>query len=212
MKKRGLSSRIMSVLLSLMMLLSLLPTAVLADESATKTYTKVTSADELVTGEYVMVANNGYAPGVLDGTWVTAVAVTAANDQVIDPTGGVWTLTVDKNGTILSDANGKAIAPKGGNNNGIKSGSYRWAVDFDATDGTFTFAGQGDDTVKLASNASAQNKFRAYKNETITKSPGGYPCHFTLYKLGGGLEQVTAPTGTASGDVKVGDTLSLIHI
>jgi len=59
-KKRGLSSRIMSVLLSLMMLLSLLPTAVLADESATKTYTKVTSADELVTGEYVMVANNGY--------------------------------------------------------------------------------------------------------------------------------------------------------
>lgn len=108
MKKRGLSSRIMSVLLSLMMLLSLLPTAVLADESATKTYTKVTSADELVTGEYVMVANNGYAPGVLDGTWVTAVAVTAANDQVIDPTGGVWTLTVDKNGTILSDANGKA--------------------------------------------------------------------------------------------------------
>lgn len=59
-------------------------------------YTKVTSADELVSGEYVMVANNGYAPGVLDDTWVTAVAVTAANDQVIDPTGGVWTLTVDK--------------------------------------------------------------------------------------------------------------------
>mgnify|MGYP007028759071 CR=1 FL=1 len=195
----------MSVLLSLMMLLSLLPTAVLADESATKTYTKVTS-----TGEYVMVANNGYAPGVLDGSWVTAVAVTAANDQVIDPTGGVWTLTVDKNGTILSDANGKAIAPKGGNNNGIKSGSYRWAVDFDATDGTFTFAGQGDDTVKLASNASSQNKFRAYKNETITKSPGGSPCHFTLYKLGGGLEQVAAPTGTASGDVKVGDTITLV--
>ena len=198
----------MSVLLSLMMLLSLLPTAVLADESATKTYTKVTSADELVSGKYVMVANNGYAPGVLDGTWVTAVAVTAANDQVIDPTGGVWTLTVDKNGTILSDANGKAIAPKGGNNNGIKSGSYQWAVDFDATDGTFTFAGQGDDTVKLASNAASQNKFRAYKNETITKSPGGYPCHFTLYKLGGGLEQVAAPTGTASGDVKVGDTVA----
>lgn len=165
----------MSVLLSLMMLLSLLPTAVLADESATKTYTKVTSADELVTGEYVMVANNGYAPGVLDGTWVTAVAVTAANDQVIDPTGGVWTLTVDKNGTILSDANGKAIAPKGGNNNGIKSGSYRWAVDFDATDETFTFAGQGDDTVKLASNAASQNRFRAYKNETIPSLPAATP-------------------------------------
>ena len=59
--------RLLSLLLSLMMLLSLLPTAVLADESATKTYTKVTSADELVTGEYVMVANNGYAPGVRAG-------------------------------------------------------------------------------------------------------------------------------------------------
>ena len=210
MKKRGLSSRIMSVLLSLMMLLSLLPTAVLADESATKTYTKVTSADELVTGEYVMVSNNGYAPGVLDGKWVTAVAVTAANDQVIDPTGGVWTLTVGENGTILTDANGKAIAPSGGNNNGIKSSTYQWAVAFDAADGTFTFAGQGDDTVKLASNASSHNKFRAYKNETITKSPGGYPCHFTLYKLGGGLEQVATPTGTASGDVKVGDTVAFV--
>ena len=62
MKKRGLSSRIMSVLLSLMRLLSLLPTAVLADESATKTYTKVTSAYELVTGEYVMVPTTATPP------------------------------------------------------------------------------------------------------------------------------------------------------
>ena len=112
---------------------------------------------------------------MLDGTWVTAVAVTAANDQVIDPTGGVWTLTVGKNGTILSDANGKAIAPKGGNNNGIKSGSYRWAVDFDATDGTFTFAGQGDDTVKLASNASAQNKFRLTRTPLSPRLPAATP-------------------------------------
>ena len=186
MKKRGLSSRIMSVLLSLMMLLSLLPTAVLADESATKTYTKVTSADELVTGEYVMVANNGYAPGVLDGTWVTAVAVTAANDQVIDPTGGVWTLTVDKNGTILSDANGKAIAPKAATTTALRTTAISGPWISMPPTGPLPSTGQGDDTVKLASNASAQNKFRAYKNETITKSPGGYPCHFTLYKLGAG--------------------------
>ena len=38
--------------------------------------------------------------------------------------------------------------------NGIASGSYDWAWSFDEATQTFTFAGTGSDTVKLASNAS----------------------------------------------------------
>lgn len=51
MKKRGHSRRLLSVLLALVMLLSLLPTAVFAADPAPQTFKKVTSAEELVTGQ-----------------------------------------------------------------------------------------------------------------------------------------------------------------
>lgn len=173
--------RLCSLLLALVMVVSLLPVPAFAEEE-TQTYTKVTAADELTTGKYVLVADTGYAPNKLDGTWVTAIQPTIADDGTItDPTEGVWTLTVAGTSAKLTDVNGTSIAPSGGNNNGIKSGDYSWDVTF--ADGKFTFAGTGDDTVKFASNTSSQNKFRAYKNGTIAGKPNGYPCAFTLYKL-----------------------------
>ncbi len=204
------SKRILSALLSLVMLLSLLPVSVFATETET-TATKITAADQLVSGQYVLVANNGYAPTILDGSWVTATSVTAENDTVtVDPS-LLWTITVNGTTVKLTDSNGKNIAPSGGNNNGIKGADYSWAVTF--ADGSFSFAGQGDDTVKLASNTGAVNKFRAYKDSTISGKPNGYPCNFTLYKLeatggSGETEQVATPTGTASGDIKVGSTVA----
>ena len=204
------SKRILSALLSLVMLLSLLPVSVFAAETET-TATKITAADQLVTGQYVLVASNGYAPTILDGGWVTATSVTAKDDTVtVDPS-LLWTITVNGTTVKLTDSNGKNIAPSGGNNNGIKEADYSWDVTF--ADGSFSFAGQGDDTVKLASNTDAGNKFRAYRNSTISGKPNGYPCNFTLYKLeatggSGETEQVATPTGTASCDIKVGETVS----
>ena len=172
--------RLLSALLSLLMLVSLLPISVLADDT-TVTATQITQASELVDGQYVLVTDSGYAPGVLDGTWLTAAAVTADENAVTVDPAMLWTLTVGTDGIKLKDSSGNAIAPKGGNNNGIKSGDYSWKVSF--ADGKFSFAGQGDDTVTLASNKGSQNKFRAYKNATVEKTPGGYPSEFTLYKL-----------------------------
>ena len=172
--------RLLSALLSLLMLVSLLPISVLADDT-TVTATQITQASELVDGQYVLVTDSGYAPGVLDGTWLTAAAVTADENAVTVDPALLWTVTVGTDGIKLKDSSGNTIAPKGGNNNGIKSGDYSWKVSF--ADGKFSFAGQGDDTVTLASNKSAQNKFRAYKNATVEKTPGGYPSEFTLYKL-----------------------------
>ena len=172
--------RLLSALLSLLMLVSLLPISVLADD-ADVTATKITQASELVDGQYVLVTDSGYAPGVLDGTWLTATAVTADENTVtVDPS-LLWTVTVGTDGIKLKDSSGNTIAPKGGNNNGIQSGDYSWKVNF--ADGKFSFAGQGSDTVTLASNKSKQNKFRAYKNATVEGTPGGYPSEFTLYKL-----------------------------
>ena len=173
--------RLLSALLSLLMLVSLLPISVLADDTATVTATKVTQASELVDGQYVLVTDSGYAPGVLDSGWLTATAVTADENAVTVDPALLWTVTVGTDGIKLKDSGGNTIAPKGGNNNGIQSGDYSWKATF--ADGKFSFAGQGSDTVTLASNKGSANKFRAYKNTTVSGNPGGYPSEFTLYKL-----------------------------
>ena len=185
--------RLLAIFLVALMLVSMLPaTAAAADEGV---YKKISSMDELTTGKYVMILDTGYAPGSLAGTWVTAVQPSVTDGSVTDPTTGVWTLTVSGSSVKLTDANGVSIAPKGGNENGIKSGEYEWEVSF--ANGKFSFYGTGTDTVTFASNKSFENKFRAYKNTTIN---AGYPYEFTLYKLEGGStepEPGTVPIATA---------------
>ena len=179
--KHSFHSRFLAMLLAVVMVFSMLPTLVFAEDTAT--YTKITSAEELTTGKYVMVVSTGYGPGVLASGWLTAEAITVDGDTVTDPAAtAVWDITVDGSTVKLTDSNGVSIAPKGGNNNGIQAGDYSWAVT--CTDGTFQFAGQGEDTVILASNKGSENKFRAYKSATVTGNPNGYPSEFTLYKLG----------------------------
>ncbi len=158
------------------------PTEPEPETPAAGTYEKITAADQLVSGQYVMIVSTGYAPGVVDGTWLTAVQPVVSGDVVTDAQGGVWTLTVDGTSVTLNDSNGVFIAPKGGNNNGLATKEYAWAWAF--ADGTFTFSGTGSDTVMLASNNAASNtsnpnQFRAYKTSTAK----GYPYTFTLYKL-----------------------------
>lgn len=174
--------RLLAIFLVALMLVSMLPvTAAAADEGV---YKKISSMDELTTGKYVMILDTGYAPGSLDGTWVTAVQPSVTDGSVTDPTTGVWTLTVSGSSVKLTDANGVSIAPNGGDSNGISSGEYAWEVSF--ANGKFSFCGTGADTVKLASNKGSSSKFRAYRNSTVAGNPNGYPYEFTLYKLEGG--------------------------
>ena len=203
MKKR--TTRCLALLLAVVMVLSVMPVAMA--EGTAQTYTKVTSAAELTTGKYVLVTDTDYAPDYFDNGWVLATQPSVVDGKIENPTAGVWTLTVDTDGVVMTDAKGTSIAPKGGNTNGIQSGSYKWAASF--ADGKFTFAGTGEDTVTLASNASSNHKFRGYKNETIAKQPGGYPCNFTLYKL------ETAPARengvVAIEDIQNGDTVVIFN-
>ena len=150
---------------------------------------KLTAADQFVTGTYALVVSTGKAMGALDGTWVSAVEPTIEDSAVTDAKGGVWTLTVNGGTVQITDANGASIMPKGGNANGISSGSYDWAWTFDEATQTFTFAGQGGDTVKLASNTSTDptyggfDRFRAYKNSTISGNSTTYLFQFSLYPV-----------------------------
>lgn len=200
MKKR--TTRCLALLLAVVMVLSVMPVAMAEETAQTQTYTKVTSAAELTAGKYVLVTDTGYALGEYDNgknPWITAITPSVKEDKIENPTAGVWTLTVDTDGVVMTDAKGTSIAPKGGNNNGIASGSYKWAASF--ADGKFTFAGTGDDTVTLASNKGNGNKFRAYKNSTVN---GGYPHEFTLYKLTETQkQQVETPTANVADGAEI---------
>lgn len=171
---------------------------------------KLTSADQLTDGSYVMIVSTGYAPLELSGKWLTVVQPTVAEDKVTKTEGAVWTLKVSGQSVTLTDKNGMAIAPSGGNSNGIQSGNYSWAWSFSAENQTFKFMGAGDDTVTLASNTSTDstyggfNKFKAYKNNTVASQQ--YPCEFTLYRVD------PASADQPSGDLpKVGDKVVIYN-
>lgn len=198
-KTRKSAHRALALVLALMLCLTLLigsaPSSGAAGSGDETTWTQVTSADQFTTGQYYMVTDTSYAPGVLDGSWVTAVeAANAATDAV-------WTLTVTGDSVTLTDANGVSVAPKGGNNNGIEQGDYDWAWSFN--NGKFTFSGQDSDTVVLASNTTkttGENRFRAYKTTTVNRNPDQYPSEFTLYQLtdGGSVTPGTVAAPQAS--------------
>ena len=120
---------------------------------------KLTSADQLTDGSYVMIVSTGYAPLELSGKWLTVVQPTVAEDKVTKTEGAVWTLKVSGQSVTLTDKNGMAIAPSGGNSNSIQSGNYSWAWSFSAENQTFKFMGAGDDTVTLASNTSTDSTY-----------------------------------------------------
>ena len=153
--------------------------------STGNSYNKITSLDQLTTGKYVIIVNNGYALATHDSSskWVLSGQPTVSDGSITEgnASGYVWTVTVDGTSVILTDANGESIAPKGGNDNGIASGEYSWAVS--CSDGEFQFKGTGSDTVTLAANTGSSSKFRAYKNTTVSGNPTSYPSFFTLYKF-----------------------------
>ena len=181
--------RILASLLAALMLISLLPVVSLA---AGETYTKISSMEELTTGTYVItfVAKNvSYAVTQYDSSgWILSTAMDTSSDKITDAKGATWTITVNGTSVKLTDANGVTVKPKAGNNNGIQTGDYSWAVT--CTDGTFRFAGVGSDTTVLAVNAGSQNKLRAYKSSTVNGNATGYPSYFTLYKQGVAGEEV----------------------
>ena len=144
-------------------------------------YNKVTSADQLSTGTYVLIVETkNITVSTFDGSWIKGSELSPA-DSFDKATGDALAITLE-----VTDAGVKIkigdqyVAPKGGNNNGIKAGEYVWAYEFQ-DDGSVIFAGTGSDTVYLAYNAGSAG-FRGYKTSTVTGS--GYPHKFTIYKLG----------------------------
>lgn len=182
--------------------------------SGTSVYQRVTGVEAFTSGKYVMAVDTGYGMGPMDGTWISAIPVGTGSDTLTGPEAGLTVeITVEGAGAGIRLSDGSAIAPLGGNTNGIKSGDYAWS--FVEEGGKFTFSGTGEDTVSLAGNATVtgENRFRAYKTATIDGQPQNYPNQFTLYRLTGGEPgemTVAAPAASPmAGTVALGTKITL---
>ena len=132
MKKRGHSRRLLSVLLALVMLLSLLPTAVFAADPAPKA-TKITDASELKAGDQIILTatanSKTYAAGSLSGKYLKSIETdpTDPADKVeiftLGGEAGAWTLTASDGKQLYTNA-AKAL-----NNTGSGTGTWTIAID-----------------------------------------------------------------------------------
>ena len=196
MKKKGkttLSARLTALCMAVLMAVSLLPSTASAAEGTS--FGKIAGEAEFTKGSYVMVTDTGYAPQKFDNNWLPADELgTALGDTIAAPADEtVWEIAVTGGTATIKDTDGHFLAPKGGNENGIRISDTEYQWKWECQDGKFTFSGQGEDTVILASNRGSQNKFRAYKMTTVSGNSNGYPSEFTLYKAAEG--------GTSEGTV-----------
>ena len=181
MKKIGHSRRLLSVLLALVMLLSLLPTAVFAADPTPQTYKKVTQAPEDWSGTYLIVSEGDEA--AFDSS-LTEIDVSNNYKTVKIAEGTIKTtetiaVTIEKmadGNYSIKGANGKYIYQTS-DANGLKTGAKATAN---------TIALNADGTVDIVSGGahlrfnknSDQMRFRYFKSATYTRQQA-----ITLYKL-----------------------------
>ena len=166
--KTPVRTRLLSALLSLVMLVSLLPVSVFAAEPASGTWEKVTEAQEDWSGQYLIVYEKGSL--IMDGSLSALdkegnkVDVTITDGKIVgDYAKYAFTIAPMTGGWSIQSASGKYISGKSGNNKIITGSTPEL--------NTITFA---DGNVKIASNnttlqynAAATNgtRFRYYKSE-----------------------------------------------
>ena len=164
----------------------------IGSQAPVKSYNKVTSAAEFTTGTYVLVGNTSMVTfsETHSSGWVLGTALSSIPEAMDQATGDQYAITLTVTDTGVAIKVGDVyIAPKGGNNNGMKlsTTAYYWAYSFDDK-GNITFTGTGSDTVTLAYNSTNSSStsvgpaYRGYKNTTAAGST--YYTTFVAYKLG----------------------------
>jgi hypothetical protein len=183
------SKRCLAVILSIAMVVSILYVNPVSSYAASfaGTFVKINSLAELTAGKYVMVVDSGYAMPTLIGTWLgdgkdTTISLT--NGNVVNPDSKfVWDLAISQDGVTLQDSNNKFVKPTTDTTkNDAAEGSYNWKIS--ETNGIFTIKSTDVDAKTIACASDQSNRFRPYKNDTISKdTKKNYATAFTLYKF-----------------------------
>ena len=180
-KKIGHSRRLLSVLLALVMLLSLLPTAVFAADPTPQTYKKVTQAPEDWSGTYLIVSEGDEA--AFDSS-LTKIDVSNNYKTVKIAEGTIKTtetiaVTIEKmadGNYSIKGANGKYIYQTS-DANGLKTGAKATANTIALNAGGTVDIVSGGAHLRFNKN-SDQMRFRYFKSATYTRQQA-----ITLYKL-----------------------------
>ena len=194
MKRKGLSRRLLSVLLTLVMLLSMLPQVVFAADPTPKTYKKVTEAPKDWSGTYLIVSEANKA--ALDSSLATIDAtndyksVEITEDKTIE-TAEAIAVTIEK----MADGN---YSIKAANGQYIYRTQDKNGLDTGKNANPNTISLNADGTVNIVSggaylrfNANKdQMRFRYFKSGTYTSQKP-----VTLYKL---EEALARPSGVIS--------------
>ena len=166
--KTPVRTRLLSALLSLVMLVSLLPVSVFAAEPASGTWEKVTEAQEDWSGQYLIVYEKGSL--IMDGSLSALdkegnkVDVTITDGKIVgDYAKYAFTIAPMTGGWSVQSASGKYISGKSGSNK-IITGSTPELNTITSADGNVKIA---SNNTTLQYNAAATNgtRFRYYKSE-----------------------------------------------
>ena len=201
------SKRILSALLSLVMLLSLLPVSVFATETeTTKTAALVTDASTLKAGDQIILTATAnektYVASSLSGKYLTSIecdpaAPTAAAEVfTLGGKAGAWTLTGSDGKQLYTNA-AKALNTTG-------KGTGTWTISID-DNGLATVASTDSSLGRFLYNVNSP-RFLNYTSNTNQSML--LPSIYKLNATGGATEQVATPTGTTSSDIEVGKTVA----
>ncbi len=160
--KRSLKSRVFSGLLALVMILTMLPMGTLAEGTAT--YTKISTADELTSGKYVLVAQTSAgdkALGTTIGSKIDGTDVAVDGDSLSGTTVPVWTATKTEDGVHLFNGTQYLGYGSSGTNFTKPDEAYTWVVQ-DNGNGTFRFVASGATTRAIAWQVGNGGRFGAY--------------------------------------------------
>ena len=199
------SKRILSALLSLVMLLSLLPVSVFATETeTTATWTKVALSDIAATDTVAITMTKDGTTWVLpttgEGSKKQPLAVTATvADGKLTTSGGDkygWTITAVEGGYHIKT--GSSFLYLTAANNGMRV----WSL---SDDGYLTAKDSNDASRYLG--VYNGTDWRCYTN-TTGNIAGQTLAFYKLSASGSVTEQVATPTGTTSSDIEVGKTVA----
>ena len=192
MKGRG-SKRLISVLLSLVMLLSLLPTTVFAtgEDTTAATWTKVTAAPDDWSGTYLIVSEGDKL--IMDGSRATLdgegnkVDVTITDGKIAgDYAQYAFTIAAMEGGYSIRSASGKYISGTA-NKNKLNSGTEAALNTITMSSGNVIITSNGT-TLQYNNAASNGTRFRYYKSQNQQ------PISLFALDAGGAVETVAAPT------------------
>ncbi len=173
---------ILALALTVMMVLSIVPMAVFADEAVA---TKITSMDQLVSGQYVVVSTNNKAMTTFEKDWYLAVDVAPVDGKITSVSSAtVITVTVTDGKITMKDSAGKFIGK--GDSNKMANAETVWVPTCDAN-GAFTILVDGDADGRMLCYAAASNslRFRQYRPASIEAAPQNYVTTFNFYKVEG---------------------------